>query len=139
MKKKKQKRERGPGSVRGLELQSGERLVLVARPWRLNRLLKYLYTLGLYGFWRKRNTFVLTDRRVLVGKGIFGRSERSIPLARIDDASYERRGLAGYADIVSFDRGGRRLERIGPLSPRRAKGFTTEVIRAFMTAPTDKD
>src|SRR5438105_839463 len=30
----------------------------------------------LYGLWRKRNTFVLTDRRVLVGKGIFGRHER---------------------------------------------------------------
>src|SRR5262249_50939799 len=128
---------RSPRSVPRVDLQHGERVVLVARPSRAALLVRYALTLGLYGFWRKRNTFVLTDRRVLIGKGIFGRNERSIPLRRVDDAAYARRGLAAYSEIVSFDRAGRRLERIGPLSPRRAKRFTNEVLRAFLTRPEE--
>ena len=72
--------------VAGLPRHEGEAVVLLARPARSVTAHRYLYTLGLYGIWRKRNTFVLTDRRVLIGEGLFNRSERSIPLDRIDDA-----------------------------------------------------
>jgi Bacterial PH domain len=121
-------RARSNKSIRRVDLHSGEDVVLVARPARAVMWPKYLYTLGLYGIWRKRNTFVLTDRRVLIGKGVFGRTEKSIPLNRVDDAVYIRRGIAAYAELVCRDRFGRRLERIGPLSPRRAKRFTHEVL-----------
>ncbi len=78
--------------VAGLPRHEGEQVVLLARPARSVTAHRYLYTLGLYGIWRKRNTFVLTDRRVLIGEGLFNRSERSIPLDRIDDAVYAARG-----------------------------------------------
>lgn len=89
---------------------------------------KYLVTLGLYGIWRKRKTFVLTDRRVVVGQGVVLRTERSIPLDRVDDARYRRRGVSAYAEVVVGGRDGQRVERIGPMLPFTAKSFTQEVL-----------
>jgi Bacterial PH domain len=116
-------------AVRRLQLHEGESIVLVERPARSVSAHKYLATLGLYGIWRKRNTFVLTDRRVLVGEGVFVRTERSIPLDRIDDAVYLRRGLTAYAEVIYSRRGDRMSERIGPLTPVAARRFT-DAVRA---------
>jgi hypothetical protein len=89
---------------------------------------KYVATLGFYGFWRKANTFVLTDRRVLIGEGIVARSERSIPLHQIEDAVYTRRGFAAYCEIVFSRRGSRRMERLGPFTPLGAHRFHNAVL-----------
>ena len=110
-----------------LELLPGESVLFRVHPWRGATWPKYLYTLGLYGIWRKRHTFVLTDRRILASEGVFNRSERSIPLARVEDATFRRRGLAAYCDVVVTSRGPRRTERLGPLSSRAARKFTREV------------
>jgi hypothetical protein len=120
--------DRGSGSVPPVNLQGGESVVLVARPARVVVWPRYLWTLGVYGIWRKRNTFVLTDRRVLIGKGVFVRTERSIPLSHVDDAVYTRRGVAAYCDLHCVHRGQRHVEHVGPLSPFRAHRFTHEVL-----------
>jgi hypothetical protein len=65
---------------------------------------------------------------VVVGQGVFVRMEWSIPLDRVDEARYSRRGLSSYAELVVRERGGQRVERIGPLLPLTAKGFTHEVL-----------
>ena len=39
-----------------LPLQDGEEVVLTASPSRAANFHKYLYTLGFYGIWRKRDT-----------------------------------------------------------------------------------
>jgi Bacterial PH domain len=119
---------RGRGAVRRMTLQPDEDVVLVLRPARTVTWPKYLLTLGLYGVWRKRHTFVLTTRRILIGRGILVRTERSIPLDHVDDAVYTRRGLAAYAELTCHGRRTQRLERIGPLSPFGAKRFTHEVL-----------
>lgn len=103
-------------------------MLVQASPSRLATFYKYLYTLGLYGLWRKRNTSVVTDRRVVIGRGIMSREERSIPMSRIVDAKYVRRGLHSYATLIFVDRGQHRAEDVGPLSPRRAKTFTNEIL-----------
>jgi Bacterial PH domain len=115
-------------NVRRLNLLDGETIVVIARPARSVTSHKYLYTLGLYGFWRKRHTFILTDRRVLIGEGLFVRTEKSIPLDRIDDAVYLRRGVTGYAEVVFTRRGQRVVQRIGPLTPVAARRFTDAVL-----------
>jgi hypothetical protein len=120
-----EKKKRGDSKIGLLE---NERIVLVGRPARSAKLGRYLLTLGLYGVWRKRNTFVLTDRRVLIGKGLFNRTEQSIPFRRVDDARYRRRGFAGYTELRFKDRHGEESERIGPLTPSRAKRFTNGVL-----------
>jgi len=110
-----------------LELLQGESVLHRVHPWRGAVWPKYLYTLGLYGIWRKRHTIVLTDHRVLVGKGVFVRTERSIPLNRIDSAVYVRVGTAGYCDVYYTARGLRETQRLGPLSPRRARQLTNAI------------
>lgn len=114
--------------ARALGLRKDEAVLVQASPSRIATFYKYLYTLGLYGLWRKRNTSVVTDRRVVIGRGILSREEWSIPMSRIVDARYVRRGLHSYASLVFVDRGKHRAEDVGPLSPRRARTFTNEIL-----------
>jgi hypothetical protein len=127
MKQEQTETEPNQKKLRGVYLQPSETVVLLARPSRGVTWHKYLYTLGFYGSWRKRHTFVLTNRRILISKGVFARSERSIPLNRVDDASFNRRGFAAYCDVAVTTRGPRRVERVGPLSAGMARRFTREV------------
>lgn len=119
---------RGGRSARALGLRKDEPVLVKVNPSRIATFYKYLFTLGLYGIWRKRNTSVVTDRRVVIGRGILNREEWSIPMSRIVDARYVRRGLHSYASLVFVERGQHRAEDVGPLSPRRAKSFTNEVL-----------
>jgi len=112
--------------MEGLPLQPGESILLVARPSIAVNWPKYLATLGLYGIWRKRATTVLTNRRILLNRGVLARTERSIPFTHVNDARFFRRGYAGYADILM--RGSSRIERIGPMRPSQARRVTSEVL-----------
>jgi hypothetical protein len=112
---------------RGLSLRADETIRVVARPSRGATFPKYLLTLGLYGFWRKRNTAVVTDRRILMGKGIINREERSIPLTRINRAKFIRRGVNSYTEIDVIDNGRHHPERIGPLPRRTARRIQNEL------------
>jgi Bacterial PH domain len=111
-----------------LSLQKGESVVMVARPARLSTFQRYLYTGGLYGLWRKRNTSVVTSRRVLMGRGIFNRTERSIPIDHVDDVVFVRRGLSAYADMIITAGERTRVERIGPLGAKAARQITAEIL-----------
>lgn len=112
----------------GLPLQDGEEVVLLASPSKSANLHKYLYTLGLYGFWRRRDRAVVTDRRVLIGRGIFSRDEHSIPMSKITGARFVRKGVNSYAQLSIDDRGRRRTEQVGPMSSRAARQFVAEVL-----------
>jgi hypothetical protein len=111
-----------------LSLQKDESVLMVARPARRSTLQRYLYTGGLYGLWRKRNTSVVTSRRVLMGKGIFNRTERSVPLDHVEDVVFVRRGISSYADMIISAGERSRVERIGPLSAREARRITAEIL-----------
>ena len=102
---------------------------MVARPGRLATFPKFIFTLGLYSFWRRRDTSVLTDQRILLGRGIVRRRERSIPLAVVDDVTFARRGINSYADVTFRDGRSSTLRRIGPMTPRTARRFAKETLR----------
>jgi hypothetical protein len=97
----------------------------VSKPSLAASLLKYVGTLGLYGFWRKRRTTILTNRRVLMNSGLVRHSERSIPMSRIRDAQFQRKGLLGYTELV-LD--GSKKERIGPVAPRHARRIASQIL-----------
>jgi Bacterial PH domain len=122
---------RRTGGDRALQqsLFDDEQLVMVARPGRLATFPRYVLTLGLYGIWRKRDTSAITDQRVLLGRGVVRRDERSIPLANIDDVVVARRGLYSYVDLTIVQRGRPDGQRVGPLTPRAARRFAREVLR----------
>ena len=112
---------------RGLTLRGGESIVMVVRPSRTLSFGKYLYTLGLYGIWRKRHVYVLTDERLMTGKGVVNRTETSIPMNRIDEVGFVRRGLGSYCQIVLTAHGRRRLELVGPLLAKDARRMAGEI------------
>lgn len=113
-------------------LEPGEEFITVERPSRMLVIPKYLLTLGLYGIWRKRHVSAVTNQRLLLGQGIFRRDERSIPLRRIQDVSFSRRGLSSYSDVVVGHRRGAELVRIGPLSASRARNITAKIEKHLM-------
>jgi hypothetical protein len=115
-------------NIPGVDVERGESVVLLARPAIGAVWPKYVVTLGLYSLWRKRDVSVLTDRRVLIGKGIIRRTERSIPLSNITDAMYQRKGLFAYCEIAATMRGRTDVRRVGPLSTRQARQFTQAVM-----------
>ena len=55
---------------------------MIARPGRVATLPRFVLTLGLYGLWRRRDSSVLTDRRVLMGRGIVRRASARSPCPR---------------------------------------------------------
>ncbi len=122
------KGRKGKRKIAGVDVERGEEVVLVARPAISAVWYKYLFTLGLYGFWRSHDVSIITNRRVLVGKGIVNRKETSLPYARINDASYVRKGLYAYCEVAATLRGRGHLQRIGPLSSRQARRFTAEIL-----------
>jgi hypothetical protein len=111
------------------QLFDDEEVVLVARPGRVATFPKFVLTLGLYALWRRRDTSVVTDQRVLLGKGVMRRHERSIPLSDVQDVTFARRGLSSYADLTFRDRRFGGVKRIGPMSPRTAHRFAREILR----------
>jgi hypothetical protein len=118
--------KKGP-KIPGMRLQPGEELIMLARPNLAACWYKWLFTLGLYQIWHKRDVSVLTDRRVFTGRGILSREEHSIPFRIIEDYGYFRRGLRGYCDITSRVGARSRKQRLGPIAPRHARTFAREL------------
>ena len=117
---------------KGLGLHDDEAVRVLASPAKGATFYKYLYTLGLYGFWRKRNTAVVTDRRMLMGRGIINREERSIPLKHVNRAKFIRRGINSYTEIDVVEGGRHHPERIGPL-PRDGPPHATRDHQPALT------
>jgi len=116
-------------AARGLPLQREEEAIMSASPSAAANFYKYIYTLGFYELWRRSDTAVVTSRRLLISRGIFNREERSIAMSHVEGARYVRRGLNSYAQVTIVDRGGRKSERIGPMSARAARRFVAEVLQ----------
>lgn len=58
--------------------------------------LGYLLTLGLVEFWRRARVVTLTDRRLIIQSGIVTKSDRSLPLSKIQDVTVKSQ--------IGFDR-----------------------------------
>ena len=121
--------EKDQGRIVGLPLQESEEIVLAVTPSRGANFYKYLYTFGLYEFWRRRDTAVVTNRRVLMGRGLFNRDEYSVSITQIENARFARKGFNSYAQLTVVDRAGRRSERVGPMSARSARRFVAEILK----------
>jgi hypothetical protein len=106
-----------------------EMVVMTAHPARVSTLPRLIGTLGTYEFWRKRDTAVVTNRRILFGKGIFRRTEKSIPLTNVTDVVFVRRGANCYAEVAISDRGRGSVKLIGPMSGSTARRLVSEILR----------
>ncbi len=72
----------------------------------------YIFTFGLWELWRRRHRYIVTDQRVIAMRGVISKSERSIPLARIQDVQLRRSPLQGGCVTFSTAGGSLGFERI---------------------------
>jgi hypothetical protein len=128
---RRQERQMKPHAARSATrgLFSEEAPVITVTPSRLATIPKYLVTFGMYELWRRRNTAVVTDQRILLGSGIFRRTEKSIPLRNVMDVVFTRRGINAYAEVAVQDRGKSSVRQVGPLSGLKARRLVTEILR----------
>ena len=94
-----------PASARlpgGVSLQPNEQVLAVMYRWWVATAPFHLFTLGLYEFWRRRRFIALTTERLLHCRGILlFKAQRSIPLDRVQDATYKRVFWMGLVEISS--------------------------------------
>jgi len=107
-----------------------EEVVTAANPSRLATLPKYVMTLGLYELWRRRDTAIVTDKRILFGRGIFSRVEESVPLKDVTGVTFLRRGANSYAEVAVAGHGrDRSIRFVGPMRALTARRFASEIQR----------
>jgi len=106
-----------------------EEVVAVLRPWWLVWLVYYI-PFGLGELWRRRHSIVLTSERLVFTRGIvFNKSSRSVPLSRIQDATYARALFVGGVEISSAGGSFGSLKDI-VFRPSEAKAFVRAVNEA---------
>ena len=76
--------------------------------------LKWLITLGIYEFWRRRTQFIVTSRRIVLRHGMVQRTERSVPMNRVQDIT-TRKGMLHGEVLLSSAGGTLGVESLGPL------------------------
>jgi hypothetical protein len=89
----------------GLALHPGEQVIRSILPGGFGSLSLYVFTLGLWTFWRRRNFLTLTTERVWLARGRFiWKAQRSLPLAKVQDATYKKN--LGYGGVTITTAGG---------------------------------
>jgi membrane protein YdbS with pleckstrin-like domain len=71
------------------ELADGEEIKVSCTPAKAPRWATYVITLGLYEFWRRANVYAVTDRRVAARAGLITKTEGSLPLFYVQDATIQ--------------------------------------------------
>lgn len=121
-----------------MRLHDDERVLLSTRRsgWRI--VLGKVVTLGLFTFWWRACWIVVTDQRLYVKQGILNKSELSLPMRFIQDASVHRSWLGVGEVALSTAGGDESISRLYPLTANDARQLS-DVILAQAHARWDPD
>jgi hypothetical protein len=109
------------------ELGKGEVLLFRGHPRR--SFLRYALSLGLWELSRRSTSFAVTERRVVVDRGLFRRHTHSIPLSGIGDVDAIS-GLWEGMVRVSGRGTSTPLEELGPFRAKKARAIASTIARA---------
>jgi membrane protein YdbS with pleckstrin-like domain len=109
-------------------LEQGESVIFTAHPgsWMLFGI--YLFTLGLYHFWRRNQYFVVTDHRVIHTSGIVSKRQKNVPLEMVQDASLGTAFGVGNVGLSSAG-GPLSVQRMGPMRAVEAREMVDVILR----------
>lgn len=110
-------------SVKYIRLQPGERILMEMLPSKWWTWAFYVCSVGLWGIWRKRHRYILTNQRIVLTKGLISKSVRALPLDRIQDANLHTSPFSGGRVKLSTAGGILGTESIKQLTRRDAKAF----------------
>jgi uncharacterized membrane protein YdbT with pleckstrin-like domain len=111
-----------------LQLQEGEDVLFEAKPGSWATAGFYFWTLGLYAFWRRATHFAITDQRVIMAKGIVSKSQKTLPLDMVQDATVTT-GLGVGGLNVSTAGGGQLSQlRLFPMRGEDARHMSEMII-----------
>lgn len=110
-------------------LQPGEVVVLAMRPSKTVTCGLYVITIGLWEIWRRRHQYIVTDQHAILVKGIVSRSERSLPLDRVQDATTSRQLWVGAVVVSTAGGQGSALKMTG-LSSKQSRRLSSEILAA---------
>jgi membrane protein YdbS with pleckstrin-like domain len=120
----------------GVRLQDGEEVLLAVKPKPFNGLM--VFTLGLYYPWWQATWFVVTNRRLVTMQGILNKTEVSLPLHFVQDASV-RTSWQGVGRVdVSTAGGGDGISRIIGLKPQDARQLADTIMSQTTKPPLDE-
>ncbi|HLW17075.1 MAG TPA: PH domain-containing protein [Actinomycetota bacterium] len=108
---------------KALTLNPQEKVLLDKKPSFSVTWLQHLFTLGLYHFWMLRTYFVLTDRRVILAKGIISKRLVTVPLEKVQDVTLTTALWLGYVSMSTAGPTGASVEKAGPMRARDANEF----------------
>jgi len=114
---------------REVEVGRGESVLYEGHPRR--SLLRYALSLGGWELVRRSTSFVVTERRVIVDRGILTRHTRSIPLSGIVGIDVVGGAFQGVVRISSRGDGGAPGDEIGPLRASTARSLAATISRAI--------
>jgi len=100
----------------GVRALPDEQLIAKAAPSASATWSRYVLTLGFWEIWRRRQRVVVTDQRIITTRGLLSKSQRMLPIAKVQDASLQLRlwvgrvvvttagGAAGSVDFPTLSR-----------------------------------
>lgn len=111
-----------------LRLHDGEQPIIALQPSTGGCWAQLFLTLGLYSFWRAKTVFALTDQRVIYKKGIISKTERSVPLTQIQDATVFSQFWVGGVRLSTAG-GAMSIERLTPITPAEARLLADQILQ----------
>ncbi len=121
--------ERAVKNKSHVRLQADEQILLQFRrtAWG-NQIFRKVFTLGLYVPWWRAACYVVTDQRLITKKGILNKTDVSLPLKYVQDASVHRAWYDVARVDISTAGGNEGLSRMGDLKPKHARQLADTIM-----------
>jgi hypothetical protein len=110
-----------------LRLEDGEKVISQAHPTGPVVGLAYVMSLGLYAYWRAAEQLTITDRRVVYQKGLVTKTERSLPLHFVQDATVRTVVWSSHVTLSTAG-GAEGVGSFGPCRPEEARALKDLIV-----------
>lgn len=126
----------GSKLVQNLRLEADEHVLMALQPSAWTIWGFYIWTLGLYEFWRRAKVYVLTDHRVLLRKGRINKTEQNLPLVYVQDARVTTALGAGAVEVATAGGSPTSLSKMDLLKTDEARQFADAILAQARSART---
>jgi membrane protein YdbS with pleckstrin-like domain len=114
--------------VGNLRLQPDEHVLVALQPSGWPVVPFYVFSVGLYEFWRRAKVYALTDQQVLVRKGRLNKTEQNLPLRYVQDARMTHSLGIGAVEVSTAGGTSASLSKMDSLKTSEARRLADAII-----------